>query len=47
MVVEPIKDLDKEELPPLFSSWNKWYALVLLNLVGLIILFTIFMKVFD
>jgi len=35
-----------EEPPPLFSSWNKWYAVVFLNLVFLIILFSIFTWVF-
>jgi len=36
-----------EESPPLFSSWNTWYAVVFLNLVFLIVLFSIFTRVFD
>lgn len=47
MAVEPTNNLDVEERPPIFSSWNKWYILVLLNHVILIILFTLFMKFFD
>jgi hypothetical protein len=35
-----------EEPSPLFSSWNTWYAVVFLNLVILIVLFTIFTWVF-
>ena len=46
-----IQDNDKladvpEEQPPLFSSWNKWYAVVFLNLVFLIVLFYFFTWVF-
>ena len=36
-----------EEPPPFFSSWNKLYSLVFLNLVALIVLFYIFTKTFD
>ncbi|MHB8093834.1 MAG: hypothetical protein ACYDH0_02735 [Candidatus Aminicenantales bacterium] len=37
----------RREKPPLFSSWTRLYAAVLLNLVLLIILFTVITKVFD
>jgi len=45
-------DVDKtddtmEEAPPFFSSWNKLYSLVFLNLVALIVLFYVFTKFFD
>lgn len=45
-------DVDKtdetiEEPPPFFSSWNKLYSLVFLNLVALIVLFYVFTKYFD
>ena len=33
--------------PPLFSSWNRLYAFVLLNLVVLIILFYLITEAFD
>jgi hypothetical protein len=33
--------------PPLFSSWKKWYALVLLHLVFLIVVFYLFTKAFE
>ena len=36
-----------QEKPPIFSSWNRWYAVVLLNLAVLIILFYLFTKAFD
>ena len=36
-----------EEAPPLFPSWNTWYAVVFLNLVFLIVLFSIFTRVFE
>jgi hypothetical protein len=35
-----------EEPPPIFASWNTWYAVVLLNLVFLIVLFSIFTRAF-
>lgn len=35
-----------EEPPPLFSTWNKWYIAVFLNLVFLIALFSIFTRTF-
>lgn len=37
----------RREKPPLFSSWTRLYAAVLLNLALLIILFTVITKVFD
>ena len=36
-----------EEKPPVFSSWNKLYALVLLNLALLITVFYLFTKAFE
>jgi len=33
--------------PPFFSSWKKWYALVLLHLVFLIVVFYLFTKAFE
>ncbi len=36
-----------EEPPPLFKSWSTWYWVVFLNLIFLIILFTIFTRVFS
>lgn len=38
------KEVDK---PPLFKTWNAWYRLVLLTLVGLIIVFYIFTKIYE
>lgn len=35
------------EKPPLFSSWNQLYGLVLLNLIVLIVLFYIFTVTFS
>lgn len=35
-----------EEPPPLFKSWTAWYALVFLNLVFLIVVFSIFSRIF-
>jgi hypothetical protein len=35
-----------EEPPPLFSSWRTWYTVVFLNLVFLIVLFSVFTWVF-
>ena len=36
-----------EEKPPLFSSWYPLYALVLLNLLFLIVIFYIFTQAFK
>jgi len=36
-----------QEKPPLFSSWNRLYAVVLLNLAVLIVLFYLFTKAFE
>jgi hypothetical protein len=45
---ERIENKDvQEEKPPILSSWRKLYAVVLLNLVLLIVLFYIFTKSFD
>ena len=41
------KDDTMEEAPPFFSSWNKLYSLVFLNLIVLIVLFYVFTKIFD
>ncbi len=40
------KEIDQEK-PPILSSWNRLYAVVLLNLALLIVLFYIFSKAFD
>lgn len=36
-----------QEHPPIFSSWNRLYSIVLLNLAFLIIIFYIFTKAFQ
>lgn len=38
---------DHEEPPPLFRTWNHWYALVILNLTVLIVLFYFFTRLYD
>lgn len=40
------KEID-EEKPPILSSWKRLYAVVLLNLALLIVLFYLFSKAFD
>jgi hypothetical protein len=40
------KEIDQEK-PPILSSWNRLYTLVLLNLALLIVLFFLFTKAFD
>jgi hypothetical protein len=40
------KEIDQEK-PPILSSWNRLYAVVLLNLALLIVLFYLFSKAFD
>ncbi|WP_255492077.1 hypothetical protein [Chitinophaga sp. Cy-1792] len=37
----------EEEKPPLFPSWNYWYALVIGWLALLIVLFYVFTKTFS
>jgi hypothetical protein len=37
----------RRDKPPFFSSWNRLYAFVLLNLAVLIILFYLFTKAFE
>ena len=36
-----------EEKPPVLSNWNQLYAIVLINLALLIVLFYIFTKTFS
>ena len=36
-----------EEKPPILSSWNRLYMVILLNLALLIALFYLFTKAFD
>lgn len=36
-----------EEPPPVFQSWNGWYALVLATLLALMALFYAFTKAFE
>lgn len=38
---------DTEEPPPIFSSWSRWYTLVLGTLLVLIVLFYWFTKTFE
>ena len=48
MGIEPKeKKKVEQEKPPLLSSWKQLYALVLLNLAVLIVLFYLFTKAFD
>ena len=42
-----IKNIIKEDRPPIFKSWNRLYAFVLSTLVALVILFYIFTKAFE
>lgn len=45
---QQIEKTDKDpEKPPILSSWNRLYAVVLLNLAFLIILFYLFTKAFQ
>ncbi len=41
------KTEDESERPPLFSSWGRLYAAVLLNLALQIFLFYVFARVFE
>lgn len=41
------RDAVNDEKPPILSSWNQLYGLVLLNLIVLIVLFYIFTKSFS
>ncbi len=40
------KEIDQEK-PPILSSWNRLYTVVLLNLALIIVLFYLFTKAFD
>jgi hypothetical protein len=40
------KEMNQEK-PPFLSSWKRLYAVVLLNLALLIVLFYLFTKAFD
>ncbi|MFC1608474.1 hypothetical protein ACFL47_10950 [Candidatus Latescibacterota bacterium] len=44
---EPTQHDSNEEPPPVFSSWNRLYTLVFINLVVLIVLFYVFTRVFQ
>lgn len=45
---ERIENKEKDqEKPPILSSWNRLYTVVLLNLALLILLFYLFTKTFD
>ena len=37
----------EDERSPLFKSWRRLYAVVILNLILLIVLFTVIMKIFQ
>jgi hypothetical protein len=41
------KEETDQEKPPILSSWKRLYAVVLLNLAMLIVLFYLFTKAFD
>jgi hypothetical protein len=41
------KSLQQEEMPPIFKTWKRFYLVVLLNLVVLIVLFYSFTKAFE
>lgn len=41
------QEVDVEEPPPLFKSWTTWYAVVLINLAVLVLLFYWFTKTFE
>lgn len=45
------KDLDRtkktEDNPPILGSWNKLYAMVILSLTTIILLFYFFTKAFE
>jgi hypothetical protein len=41
------KKEDDQEKPPILSSWNRLYTVVLLNLALLIALFYLLTKAFD
>jgi hypothetical protein len=44
---DKIREEPLEEKPPIFSSWNYWYALVLLNLAAMITLFYLFTRWYE
>ena len=44
---EPNRQRTDEGKPPLVSSWNRLYALVLVNLIVLIAAFYAFTKAFE
>jgi len=46
-VKNEIREDPVEEAPPLLSSWNHWYALVLGFLVFLVIVFYLFSKFYE
>ena len=41
------KSAGQEDPPPIFKTWNRFYLVVFLNLVLLIILFYSFTRVFE
>jgi len=41
------EDHEPEEAPPVFKSWNGWYALLVGVLVSLVGLFYLFAKAFS
>jgi hypothetical protein len=44
---DPVEPRHEDERPPFGRSWILLYALVLLNLAVLIVLFTLFTKAFS
>lgn len=47
MTEENSKLKNTDEAPPIFKSWNRFYAAVLINLAILIILFYTFTRIFE
>jgi hypothetical protein len=43
----PEKTDNEQDRPPIFSSWNRLYVVLLLNLAIQVILFYLFMKAFE
>jgi hypothetical protein len=46
-VSDGIREDPIDDVPPVFPSWNHWYALVLGVLIVLMIVFYLFTKMFE
>lgn len=42
----PTEDSNTDNDVPVFTAWNRWYALVLMTLIVIIVLLTIFSRMF-